>query len=401
MPSPFTGTITQTTPAITQSATAAQNILEETASATGYPFITLEDELSEYATAYGPIVAIVEEDTESTANASEVITFDVISSLEDTATASNSFVAEDFVNIGSTARATDTFTAWYAITLTDQVNAGNSFELSRDIELTDTAVATGSTDPSGIYSYLISDTANISGAIYTGQEVSLATSATAAEDLVVWSVVLEAISVTANVTDTWVPWNIVTEELSSTALGSSTYSFEGSIYNETLAAAAAASDWIWAKNFDSIAWVLNTQSGGLTNYDNYGFTSLAFHSGTLYATSPEGIFQLDADKDAGRNISATCGYGFLDLGTQNKKHVSDIFVGCTGNDLECEVETYDKLAYTYGMEYRDVDTPYNNRIKPGRGLSSRWWRFTFRNIDGADFQIHDVAVQVARSNRRL
>ena len=67
------------------------------------------------------------------------------------------------------------------------------------------------------------------------------------------------------------------------------------------------------------------------------------------------------------------------------------------------IDVYDLLkeVYTYEMEHRDAGAPRNNRIKPGKGLSSRYWRFTFRNVGGADFQIHDVAVELARSKRRL
>jgi hypothetical protein len=71
--------------------------------------------------------------------------------------------------------------------------------------------------------------------------------------------------------------------------------------------------------------------------------------------------------------------------------------------MECDVETYDgpEDVYTYEMEPRDADAPRNNRLKIGRGLNSRYWRFEFRNVSGADFQLQDVAVQVTTSKRRL
>ena len=53
------------------------------------------------------------------------------------------------------------------------------------------------------------------------------------------------------------------------------------------------------------------------------------------------------------------------------------------------------------MEERDADAQRNNRCKPGKGLSSRYWRFEIRNVDGADFQIYDVTAEVAASKRRL
>ena len=397
----YTGTITQTSPAITQSATVAQNILEETATAIGFPSELADTEtLSEYALAYGPIDAIIEQATASVVNASEDITFDVITSLDETATASNSFVAEDFVNIGSTARITDIFTAWYAVTLTDTANVLNTFAFSRSYDLTETASVTGTIDPGITYIQAVEATASITDTFYPGQAAELSYALNAADTWTDNLLLEETLASVVNAVEDLVPTTTATSSLSFTVQGSESFTFSGT-YSEVISNSAGMSDWLWAKDFGSIAWVLNTQSGGLTSYDNFGFSSIAFHDGVLYATSPDGLYALGADDDDGRDIAALYKTGFLRLGSDSKKRISDIFVGYTGTDLECDVETYDKQVYTYPMEYREADAPHNSRIKVGRGLSSKHWRFGFRNTGGADFQIQDIDVKLAVSKRRI
>jgi len=399
-----TGTIAQSLPAITQSSEGYQLFnaqLHEVVNAAAFPSEPHEDELSEYALAGDSATIVLTQATSHTANASDELTYDAITSLDAVATASNSFQADDFVNIGATAKIGDTISQWAGVTLVSTVNIVEAFAFVREYDLTTTATATGTIDPGVTYTQLVEAGINASGPIYTGQEVEIEAAINVTDIWTDWAAVLETLTSVANLTEDLVPQALITETLSDSAQGSSSYSFEGSVYSDVLTDVAVVSDWMWAKDFGSIAWVLNTQSGGISNYDNFGFHSVAYHDGKLYATSPEGIFELDADDDAGRKIDSLIKGGFLDFGTEQKKRISDIFVGYTGGDLECEVETYDKQAYTYPMEYREADTPRNSRIKPGRGLSSSWWRFTFRNVNGADFQIHDIAVQVAKSNRRL
>lgn len=194
------------------------------------------------------------------------------------------------------------------------------------------------------------------------------------------------------------------EDLLSTFTGTELITFDGSIANTTVENTFYAKNAIWAKDFGALAWVLNTETGGLSTYTNYGYNSLAAYDGVLYATSNEGVFEIASDTDTdSRFIAAHLKTGFLDFQQDNTKRLSDIFLGHVGGQLEFAVETYDgpQEVYTYAVEEREIDAPRNNRLKVGRGLSSRYWRFEIQNIDGANFQIYDVTAEVALSKRRL
>ena len=398
-------TITQSLSSITQSTEGYQLFnaqLHDIGIAAAYPFEGYAATLVSTGLGSSAMSGLVAQLHTSTADADSELTFEVVINMHESATASDSMDGSSYTTTFThTAKASSEITSSITWNESSSATATSSMETAINTSLSSTALASSTIDPGIVYNQLLTSHAHASSEMVTGQYELVVNTANASDSQTYYNAVTETLESVADTTDTWTPWASATELLTNTATGNSTWSFEGSVYNNILVSTAKASDWMWAKDFGAIAWVLNTQSGGLTNYNNFGFTSIAFHSGVLYATSPEGVFKLNTDDDAGRNIAAHIKSGFDDFGTENKKRISDIFVGCTGSDMECEVETFDKQAYTYPMEYRDVDTPYNNRIKTGRGLSSRWWRLTLRNTNGADFQIHDVAVQLGTSKRRL
>jgi hypothetical protein len=401
------GTISQTLVSIAQTAEGQQllnALIHGTAVARGDPFGTFEAALFE--TGYGASAMSWIEIKVLTGEgiASDELTYEVITPFHDTAIASGDVVhvSQTTTLVGLGFAKSMMFEAVMAVEH-HTANATSSMQTGVLTTLTSTAIASDEIFPGITYNEILSSTAHASSEMVTGGFELVVDTANAYSETTHFTVSHQEVAESATAASLITAWALANEELAETALGSSSFSFEGSFYNETLTSVAIASDWLWAKDFGAVAWVLNTQSGGITNYNNFGFTSIAFHSGKLYATSPEGLFQLGADDDDGRKIDAEVKGGFLDFGVEEKKRVSDIFVGYTGGDLECDVETYDgpEEVYTYDMEYRDADAPRNNRLKVGRGLSSRYWRLSFRNVNGADFQIHDVTVEVAASKRRL
>jgi hypothetical protein len=162
-------------------------------------------------------------------------------------------------------------------------------------------------------------------------------------------------------------------------------------------------DWIYSRDFGSMAWVMNTETGAPSYYDNYEFASLVEHDGVLLAAGREGLYVVQQDNDSGREIPGTIQTGFLDWQTSRRKRLRDIYVGYTGAQLELKVEAYNEPygEHTYEMVEREADAPRNNRIRVGRGLNSRYWRFTLTNPQGGAFQVFDAAANVDVSNRRL
>jgi hypothetical protein len=166
-------------------------------------------------------------------------------------------------------------------------------------------------------------------------------------------------------------------------------------------------DRLYSRNFDALALLVNTETGAPALFDNFDFTSIVEHQGNLIATSAEGLFviQNDAnDVDYGnRKINCKLQTGFEDFGTDQRKRIRDLYMGYTGGLHELTVETYNgpSEVYSYEMREREADAPRNNRIRTGRGLNSRFWRFTIRNCGGGKSQIFDMKANVDVSKRRL
>jgi hypothetical protein len=399
------GTIAQTLGSISQSGTVYQLLnaqLHDTVAAAGAPSEFAEETLVSTGFASDSLIWVLTEDLVGVIQASETIEFVNHTAPTEIYTGTESFDGSDYTTTFSPSgpKFGEELIPSTTVYLVSTGRFLESFEISVDASLTGSATITEDISPGVEYNQTLTATGILTESLIIGLDEILASSATVGEELIYNAVASETLSDTATLEGSEEFWTLASETLTGSATVEESFSFEGSTANELLTSTVQASEVLWAKDFGAIAWVMNTKSGGLSSYNNFGFNSMAFHDGVLYATSPEGLFELGADDDDGRKINSVLKSGFLDFGTEETKRMTDVFVGYTGGDLECDVETSEE-AYTYQLEERVADTPRNNRLKPGRGLSSRYWRLTFRNVNGADFQIHDVAVNIARSKRRL
>lgn len=165
-------------------------------------------------------------------------------------------------------------------------------------------------------------------------------------------------------------------------------------------------DFVYSANPNALAWVMNLETGAPWLYSNFDFTSVVEQAGMLFGASQDGLYLLQGETDDGTEIASELKTGFIDFGTENKKRLPYIYFGYTGGELECDVETFETHEYpddiyTYGLEEREASAPRNNRIALGKGLVSRYWRFTIRNLAGSAFKVYDTLADVVNSKRRL
>ena len=340
-----------------------------------------------------------------TATAGDVLTPSGGPLIHDTVTAQETYGAVWVANIstGKWKRAGESFDFSLSEALTDVVNASNVLTSSRINSLHESAYASNVLTASTDANTALSTTLYANDELIIGLGEQLTGSVLASDTLTDRAVPHAELTDVATASDTLSPFAGQYELLVSVVTGVDTITFGSSSLNTTLVDTATVKEILWAPDFAAIAWVLNTETSGLATYSNFGFTSITEHNGVLYAASPEGLFSLTGDDDNGRNINANVKTGFLDFKAQETKRLSDLYMGYTGGELECDVETYDgpQEVYTYQLEERDADAPRNSRMKIGRGLSSRYWRFNIKNVNGADFQLYDVEANIGRSNRRL
>lgn len=167
--------------------------------------------------------------------------------------------------------------------------------------------------------------------------------------------------------------------------------------------AEAGSD-VWFKNPARKAWVMNTETGAASWYDNFDFESIAQPPGRVLAVGPDGLYELAGDTDSGERIDAEVTSGFTDFGAQQTKRIDAMYFGYTSSgQLSVTAETYESghAPATYLLEQRDADAPRNSRVRVGKGLFGRYWRLSIRNVEGVDFEVHDATVDIATSSRRV
>lgn len=333
------------------------------------------------------------------------IVYDQVSYLHDTFLVGNSFSTIDqTTQLISRVGVSDQITFNRSFLFTDIVAFGDSQELSTILNMSSTYGMGGTVDTTSLSSNAeLSSTYYASDSLFIGLGEILSDTALFTTATIDSLIANDELSDSFGVSDVLYLSATVAASLESIyALGES-LSFEGSVYNSYLEDTAVWSDVYWAKDFGAIAWTMNTQSGSIAPFNNYGFTTITGHDGKVFAASPDGIFEITSDKDAGRDIKAEVEWGFQDFGDKQRKRASDLYIGYTGGELEAKLETYgdNQIVYNYNMEKRDAEAPCNNRFKVGRGFKSRWWKLTLTNQVGADFQVRDAALNLIPTRRRL
>ncbi len=152
-------------------------------------------------------------------------------------------------------------------------------------------------------------------------------------------------------------------------------------------------------------WVFNTETMAPSEYRGYSFESMAGIGGRYYGVNSEGLYRLDGDDDAGSPIEASNLTGELDFGSAAIKRVEAAYIGYTADgDLVMKITTTHAGKRRENW-YRAVNPvrgePTETRVKPGKGLVSRYFQFELVNVNGADFDIDRIDFRPVALSRRL
>lgn len=187
----------------------------------------------------------------------------------------------------------------------------------------------------------------------------------------------------------------------------------------TAVSSATLTDEVWARSavaaviHTATAWVMNTESTATAWYSNWPFTDMAQAGSKTYAIGPEGLYVVGGESDAGTPIRARVEFDYTDFGGYNNEgeprpnpdvsRVESVYLGMAyGAPVQLAVKVQgDPKTYRYTTKRGPSSTPRNDRITPGKGLRSRYWKLAVENTDGGDFAITDMAADVATNNRRL
>lgn len=185
------------------------------------------------------------------------------------------------------------------------------------------------------------------------------------------------------------------------SVGSSTLLGHRSTVNASVSEAVSAAEAFWFRDSGQIAWQMNTETAAANWHTNFMFDSIAQYGNTVLAVAPDGVYVLEGDTDNTTAIPATVQTGFMDFDDKKVKRFGGVFFGLRGSSLRLSLEPFGALAPSeYDMPAKTTMSPGSNRIVPGKGLVSRYWRMTFKNIDGGDFDIDNIELDIASSMQR-
>lgn len=152
-------------------------------------------------------------------------------------------------------------------------------------------------------------------------------------------------------------------------------------------------------------WVMNTATGGFSEYRNFSFNSLARVQNRVFGASESGIYELAGDTDDGAPIDAYFKTGLMQLGTHHIKDVKAVYLGFTSDDrLVMKATVSGKTGrheYWYELKPGTAGSMRDGRVTIGRGLRARYWQFEVTNVNGADFDIESLDIHFSPLSRRL
>jgi hypothetical protein len=123
-------------------------------------------------------------------------------------------------------------------------------------------------------------------------------------------------------------------------------------------------------------WVMNTQTGAVSEYQGLNFNSVAKIGNKYYGASDAGVYEMEGDQT---NIATYIQSGLLDFGSTQYKAVTTAYLGV---DVDGRIAVGTGVSEKSGIaEYwyevtMDKEATDNVKIPIGRGLKGRYWKLS-------------------------
>jgi len=150
---------------------------------------------------------------------------------------------------------------------------------------------------------------------------------------------------------------------------------------------------------ETTTWAINTRTNAITQYTNYNYNSFASRGLTYLATSPNGIYELDGDTDAGLKIVAEAQSGLARMNGTKLTGIKGAYMAVRGGG-----RFYIKLVSGDGRNwvYEAIAQPglMTTKINVGKGLRTSYLAFNLMS-EGQDFDLDTLEFIPMVSDRRV
>jgi hypothetical protein len=148
-------------------------------------------------------------------------------------------------------------------------------------------------------------------------------------------------------------------------------------------------------------YVVNIRNGAVTMYDSaYGFNSFCEQGGKLYGANDDGVYELSGNDDDGDPIALEIVCSMTDFGSPYIKRLVDAWFGvhAAGSFIFSVIdEDGDQTDYT--VDSADKWTKVKTDL--GRGLKGQYFKMGFKNVDGSDFRMDEMEINVQKTSRMV
>ena len=145
-------------------------------------------------------------------------------------------------------------------------------------------------------------------------------------------------------------------------------------------------------------WVMNTRTGGVTEYQNYAFNSFARVGNKYIGAADDGLYELLGDTDDGDDIIATIRSGFAQWSGPHLGSFKAAYLAIAGaGQYVLRVITRDGKVFNYTVTAEDGRTV---KINMGKGLRSRYFAFELVST-GQDFDLDTLEFIPLVADRRV
>jgi hypothetical protein len=153
-----------------------------------------------------------------------------------------------------------------------------------------------------------------------------------------------------------------------------------------------------APNGSVTTWVMNTRTGGVTEYQNYAFNSFARVGNKYLGAADDGLYELLGDSDEGADIIATIRSGFAQWSGSHLGSFKAAYLAVAGaGEYVLRVLTRDGKTYNYRVTAADGRTV---KVNMGKGLRSRYFAFELVS-SGQDFDLDTLEFVPLVADRRV
>lgn len=150
------------------------------------------------------------------------------------------------------------------------------------------------------------------------------------------------------------------------------------------------------------AYALNMKTNAFTEYDNYPFNSFCTFKGKHLAAGPQGIMLLEGNRDMSTDIKAYFNIGNNDFELPNIKRVTDAYLSLKGDgSYYLTVTSDDGTPHNYLLTAAAGARIKNIKANIGKGKKGRFFELELSNLNGSDFELFDMVLNVELLKRNI